>query len=147
VSPGGHQRGDGAVPGAIVFETHFCTDLGEIGWFNLPNWTVWLGCCWELATASALISIFFALGLVLLLCNLLWTFLHAMLCFIIGRSLTPRPCLILIPPDLRASSDPHIGCLCGCRGAFVVFERTGWSSLAFRTIQFAYLVCCWPTPA
>jgi hypothetical protein len=40
-----------------------------------------------------------ALGLVLLCFNLLWTFLHAMTCFIvIGQSFTLQPFLILTAP-------------------------------------------------
>jgi hypothetical protein len=57
MSPGGHQRGVGAIPGMIVFKVPFCTNPGETGWSGLPNQTVRFGCCWELATALALISI------------------------------------------------------------------------------------------
>jgi hypothetical protein len=38
------------------------------------------------------------LGIVLLHCNLLWTFLHLVLRFIINRSPAPWPCLILMAP-------------------------------------------------
>jgi hypothetical protein len=65
-------------------------------WFTKLDCQVWL----LLTTGYCLSSdlCFFILGLVLLLCNLLWTFLHAMLCFIISQSLAPQPCLILIAP-------------------------------------------------
>jgi hypothetical protein len=39
-----------------------------------------------------------ALGLILLHCNLLWTFLRASFYFVTGRSFTPRPCLVLTAP-------------------------------------------------
>jgi hypothetical protein len=49
-----------------------------------------------------------ALGLVLLLYNLLWTFLCVVLLFVIGRSPSPRLYLILIAPD-RSAEDTASG--------------------------------------
>jgi hypothetical protein len=65
-------------------------------WFTKSDCPVWL----LLGTGHCLGSdlCFFILGLVLLLCNLLWTFLCAMLCFIIDQNLAPRPYLIFIAP-------------------------------------------------
>jgi hypothetical protein len=40
VRPRGHQRGAGAVPGAVVFEALFCHEPIETGWSGLGNWTV-----------------------------------------------------------------------------------------------------------
>jgi hypothetical protein len=65
-------------------------------WFTKSDCPIWL----LLGTGHCLgfDFYFFSWGLVLLLCNLLWTFLRVMLRFVIGRSLALRPCLILIVP-------------------------------------------------
>jgi hypothetical protein len=63
MSPGRHQRRADAVPGAVLFETPFCTDPGETGWSGLPNRSVRFGYCWKLATASTLISVSSSWGL------------------------------------------------------------------------------------
>jgi hypothetical protein len=39
-----------------------------------------------------------SLGLILVHCNLLWTFLHVFIHCIIGRIFTPRPFLVLSTP-------------------------------------------------
>jgi hypothetical protein len=57
VSPKGHQRGAGAVPGAVVLDILLCHNPREIGWFGLSNRTVQFGCSWELAIVLALISV------------------------------------------------------------------------------------------
>jgi hypothetical protein len=64
--------------------------------FTKPDCPIWL----LLGTGHCLgfDLCFFAWGLILLLCSLLWTFLCAMIRFVIGRSLDPRPYLILIAP-------------------------------------------------
>jgi hypothetical protein len=58
VSSGGHQRGAGSIPGAVVFEIFFCPQFGEIRWSGLPNWIVRFGCYWESTLASVLVFAF-----------------------------------------------------------------------------------------
>jgi hypothetical protein len=72
---GGYQRGVGAVLRTIVFRAPFYTDPEETG---CPvSLLLGIGHC--LSTNLCLL----ALGLVLLPCNLLWTFLHVVLCLVI----------------------------------------------------------------
>jgi hypothetical protein len=56
--PGGHQRGAGAVPDAVVLEGFFCPEAKETGWFGLGNWTVRFGGHCELVPAPILVSVF-----------------------------------------------------------------------------------------
>jgi hypothetical protein len=57
VSPGGHQRGAGAVPGMVVLNVCFCPETVEIGWSGFGNWTVRYGGHCELVPASILASV------------------------------------------------------------------------------------------
>jgi hypothetical protein len=52
--------------------------------FTKPDYPVWL--LLETGHGIGFDVGLLTLGLILLHCNLLWTFLHVMLCFIIGRS-------------------------------------------------------------
>jgi hypothetical protein len=150
VSPGGHQRGAGAVPGTIVLEACLCPEPGEIEWSRLGNRTVRFGGHDELVLASVLVmafasgtlscsaatssGIFSALGFASLSAE---------------ASLLDHVLQFILPGS--SAEDPSFGAPCSCRrpGIVVVFKETGCSDLAFWTIRFsctkALLSCWWPT--
>jgi hypothetical protein len=90
--PGGRQRGDGAVSGAVVLEGFFCLEVKEIGWSSLGNWTVQFGSHRELVPAFVMVSAFTSGTLFCSVCHLLWTILRIGFCFAIGQRLAPQPC-------------------------------------------------------
>jgi hypothetical protein len=58
VRPGGHQRGAGAVSGAVVLEGFICSEAEETRWSGLGNRTVRFGGCHKLVLAPVLVSTF-----------------------------------------------------------------------------------------